>query len=110
MSEILTAKIPEAAAISRFPSNRRDIAVVVKEEVDAKNVLQLIEKVGGNYLIDLNLFDVYRGESIEEGSKSLAIALILQDNDKTLEEKDISDVVNRVVDSLETQLNASLRD
>lgn len=110
LSEILSADIPEAVAISRFPSNRRDIAVVVKEEVDAKNVLQLIEKVGGNHLIDLNLFDVYRGESIEEGSKSLAIALILQDNDKTLEEKDISDVVNRVVDSLETQLNASLRD
>ena len=110
LSEILSAKIPEAAAVSRFPSNRRDIAVVVKEEVDAKKVLQLIEKVGGNYLIDLNLFDVYRGESIEAGSKSLAIAMVLQDNDKTLEEKDISDVVNRVVDSLKTQLNASLRD
>ena len=110
LSEILTAKIPEAAAISRFPSNRRDIAVVVKEEVDAKKVLQLIEKVGGNYLIDLNLFDVYRGESIEQGFKSLAIAMILQDDEKTLEEKDISDVVNRVVDSLKTQLNASLRD
>ncbi|XPF94705.1 phenylalanine--tRNA ligase subunit beta [Colwellia sp. RE-S-Sl-9] len=110
LSEILTAKIPEAAAISRFPSNRRDIAVVVKEDVDAKKVLQLIEKVGGNYLIDLNLFDVYRGESIEQGFKSLAIAMILQDDEKTLEEKDISDVVNRVVDSLKTQLNASLRD
>lgn len=110
LSEILTAKIPEASAISRFPSNRRDIAVVVKDEVDAKKVLQLIEKVGGNHLIDLNLFDVYRGESIEPGFKSLAIAMILQDNDKTLEEKDISDVVNRVIDSLQTQLNASLRD
>jgi len=110
LSEILSSKIPESAAISRFPSNRRDIAVVVKEDVDAKSVLQLIEKVGGNYLIDLNLFDVYRGESIEQGFKSLAIALILQDDDKTLEEKDISDVVNRVVDSLKTQLNASLRD
>jgi len=110
LSEILSSKIPESAAISRFPSNRRDIAVVVKEDVDVKNVLQLIEKVGGNYLIDLNLFDVYRGESIEQGFKSLAIALILQDDDKTLEEKDISDVVNRVVDSLKTQLNASLRD
>lgn len=110
LSEILTAKIPEAAAISRFPSNRRDIAVVVKEDIDAKKVLQLIEKVGGNHLIDLNLFDVYRGESIEQGFKSLAIAMILQDDEKTLEEKDISDVVNRVVDSLKTQLNASLRD
>jgi len=110
LSEILTAKIPEAGDISRFPSNRRDIAVVVEDEIDAKNVLQLIEKVGGNYLIDLNLFDVYRGESIEPGFKSLAIAMILQDNEKTLEEKDISDVVNRVVDTLKTELNASLRD
>ncbi len=110
LSEILSANIPEASDISRFPSNRRDIAVVVKDDVDAKKVLQLIEKVGGNNLIDLNLFDVYRGESIEPGFKSLAIAMILQDNDKTLEEKDISDVVNRVVDTLKTELNASLRD
>jgi len=110
LSEILSAKIPEAIDISKFPSNRRDIAVVVEEDVDAKKVLQLIEKVGGSYLIDLNLFDVYRGESIEAGFKSLAIAMVLQDNDKTLEEKDISDVVKRVVESLKTQLNASLRD
>jgi phenylalanyl-tRNA synthetase beta chain len=109
LSEILTQKIPQACDISRFPSNRRDIAVVVKEDVDAKNVLQLIEKVGGNYLIDLNLFDVYRGESIELGFKSLAIAMILQDNEKTLEEKDITAVVDRVVDTLEAELDASLR-
>ena len=110
LSEILTQNIPQACEISRFPSNRRDIAVVVKEDVDAKNVLQLIEKVGGNYLIDLNLFDVYRGESIELGFKSLAIAMILQDNEKTLEEKDITAVVDRVVDTLKTELDASLRD
>ncbi|MFT5756310.1 MAG: phenylalanyl-tRNA synthetase beta chain [Alteromonadaceae bacterium] len=110
LSEILTQNIPQACEVSRFPSNRRDIAVVVKEDVDAKNVLQRIEKVGGNYLIDLNLFDVYRGESIELGFKSLAIAMILQDNEKTLEEKDITAVVDRVVDTLKTELNASLRD
>ena len=110
LSEILSAKIPEAIDISRFPSNRRDLAVVVPDSVESKNVLQLIEKVGGKYLIDLNLFDVYCGESVEQGFKSLAIAMILQDNEKTLEEKDISDVVNRVVDTLKTELNASLRD
>jgi len=110
LSEILTQNIPQACEVSRFPSNRRDIAVVVKEDVDAKNVLQLIEKVGGNYLIDLNLFDVYRGESIELGFKSLAIAMILQDDEKTLEEKDITAVVERVVDTLKTELDASLRD
>ncbi|GAA6173688.1 phenylalanine--tRNA ligase subunit beta [Colwellia sp. KU-HH00111] len=110
LTEILAQKIPEAVAISRFPANRRDLAVVVKEDVDAKKVLQLIEKVGGNHLIDLNLFDVYQGQGIEEGYKSLAIALVLQDTHKTLEEKDITDVIDRVVDSLQTELNASLRD
>ncbi|TWX52304.1 phenylalanine--tRNA ligase subunit beta [Colwellia hornerae] len=109
LSEISTQKIPEAGDISRFPANRRDIAVIVEEKINANNVLQLIEKVGGNYLVDLNLFDVYRGNGIEEGFKSLAIAMTLQDCDKTLEEKDINEVVERVVDTLETELNASLR-
>ena len=110
LAEICTQNIPQARDISRFPANRRDIAVVIEEQVSANKVLQLIEKVGGNYLVDLNLFDVYRGNGIESGFKSLAIALTLQDNDKTLEEKDITDVVDRVVDTLKTELNASLRD
>ena len=110
LSEVLVQKIPLATDISRFPANRRDLAIVVKEEIDAKNVLQLIEKVGGNYLIDLNLFDVYQGQGIEDGFKSLAIALVLQDTSKTLEEKDITDVIDRVVETLKSELNASLRD
>jgi len=110
LSEVLVQKIPEASDISRFPANRRDLAIVVKEDVDAKKVIQLIEKVGGNYLIDLNLFDVYQGQGIEDGYKSLAIALVLQDTSKTLEEKDITDVIDRVVETLKSELNASLRD
>ena len=110
LAEVCTQNIPQARDISRFPANRRDIAVVIDEQVSANKVLQLIEKVGGNYLVDLNLFDVYRGNGIESGFKSLAIAMTLQDNNKTLEEKDITDVVDRVVDTLKTELNASLRD
>ncbi|MEW6991476.1 phenylalanine--tRNA ligase subunit beta [Colwelliaceae bacterium 6441] len=110
LSEITTQNIPEAGEISRFPANRRDIAVIVEEAVEAKKVLQLIENVGGNHLVDLNLFDVYQGNGIEAGYKSLAIAMVLQDHEKTLEEKDINDVVNRVVDTLKDELNASLRD
>jgi len=110
LSEVLVQKLPAAGAISRFPANRRDLAIVVKEDIDAKKVLQLIEKVGGNYLIDLNLFDVYQGQGIEDGYKSLAIALVLQDIEKTLEEKDITDVIDRVVETLKSDLNASLRD
>ncbi len=110
LSEVLVQEIPAATDVSRFPANRRDIAVVVNEQVEAKKVLQLIEKVGGNYLVDLNLFDVYRGQGIEPGFKSLALAMTLQDNDRTLEEKDINEVVNHVVDTLKNELNALLRD
>ena len=110
LSEVLVQKIPEASVVSRFPANRRDLALVVKDDVDANKVLQLIEKIGGNLLIGLNLFDVYQGQGIEDGFKSLAIALVLQDTNKTLEEKDITDVVNRVVETLKTEFNASLRD
>ncbi|MBU2870906.1 phenylalanine--tRNA ligase subunit beta [Colwellia sp. E2M01] len=110
LSEVLVQKIPEATAVSRFPANRRDLALVVKDDIDANKVLQLIEKVGGNLLIDLNLFDVYQGQGIEDGYKSLAIALVLQDIEKTLEEKDITDVIDRVVETLKTEFNASLRD
>ena len=110
LSEILVQRIPQALALSRFPANRRDLAIVVNDNVNANNVLQLIEKIGGKLLIDLNLFDVYRGQGIEVGCKSLAIALVLQDINKTLEEKDITEVVDRVVESLKTEFNASLRD
>ncbi|QBY05834.1 phenylalanine--tRNA ligase subunit beta [Thalassotalea sp. HSM 43] len=109
-SEILTQKISEAGEISKFPANRRDIAVIVEEQVNAKNVLQLIEKVGTNHLVSLELFDVYQGKGIDPGFKSLAIALTLQDSSRTLEEKDISDVVTKVVDALKSEFNATLRD
>ena len=110
VAQITTRNLPSAVEISRFPANRRDIAVIVKEEVEAKKVLQLIENVGGNHLIDLKLFDVYQGKGIDDGFKSLAIGLFMQDRDKTLEDKDINLVVDRVVDTLKTELQASLRD
>lgn len=110
LSEISSSELPLAREISRFPANRRDIAVVISDEIESKSVLQLIEKVGGINLVDLKLFDVYQGKGIEPGYKSLAIAMILQDNDKTLEEKDINLIVSNVVDTLKAELNASLRD
>ncbi|WP_371189248.1 phenylalanine--tRNA ligase subunit beta [Thalassotalea maritima] len=109
-SEILMQKISTASSISKFPANRRDIAVIVKNEVNAEDVLQLIEKVGTNHLVDLELFDVYQGKGIEPGFKSLAIALTLQDSERTLEDKDIQDVVSGVVEALKSEFNATLRD
>jgi phenylalanyl-tRNA synthetase beta chain len=110
MSAIEKRNLPQAESVSKFPSNRRDIAILVAESVKSGDVLNTIEKVGGNQLVDLNLFDVYKGKGIEPNYKSLAIALTLQAVDKTLEEKDINQVVDNVVAELADKFNASLRD
>jgi phenylalanyl-tRNA synthetase beta chain len=102
--------LPEAVIVSKYPSNRRDIAILVADHVKIGDILNSIEKVGGNQLVDLNLFDVYKGKGIEPDFKSLAIALTLQSVDRTLEEKDINQVVENVVAELAKQFNASLRD
>jgi phenylalanyl-tRNA synthetase beta chain len=110
LDALLQAKLPQAQAVSKFPANRRDIAIVVDEEVAAGDVMTLIRKVGENQLVGLNLFDVYRGKGVEQGKKSLAIALTLQDNARTLEEKEIAEMVDTVVSALKSEFNASLRD
>lgn len=110
MSAIEKRNLPQAVGVSKFPSNRRDIAILVADSVSAGDILSTIKKVGGNQLVDLNLFDVYKGRGIEPNYKSLAIALTLQAVDRTLEEKDINLVVDNVVAELAEQFNASLRD
>ncbi len=110
MSAIEKRNLPQAESVSKFPSNRRDIAILVADSVKSGDILNAIEKVGGNQLVDLNLFDVYKGKGIEPNYKSLAIALTLQAVDRTLEEKDINLVVDNVVAELAEKFNASLRD
>ncbi|GGP39861.1 phenylalanine--tRNA ligase beta subunit [Shewanella algicola] len=110
LDALLQARLPLAQAVSKFPANRRDIALVVDEAVSATDVMNLIRKVGENQLVGLNLFDVYQGKGVEPGKKSLAIALTLQDTTRTLEEKDITETMDSVISALKTEFNASLRD
>lgn len=107
---ILTRQLPLAGDISKYPANRRDLAFVVDEQVNAGNVLKFIEKIGGSELVSINLFDVYQGQGVEEGKKSLAIGLILQNTTRTLEEQEIADSVSSIVEAVSTKFNASLRD
>lgn len=92
--------VPQAREISRFPANRRDIAVVVAENVPAADILSECKKVGVNQVVGVNLFDVYRGKGVAEGYKSLAISLILQDTSRTLEEEEIAATVAKCVEAL----------
>ncbi|OKP05762.1 phenylalanine--tRNA ligase subunit beta [Xenorhabdus eapokensis] len=107
---LVNCVIPEMKEVSRFPSNRRDIAIVVPENVAAEDVLAECKKVGVNHIVGINLFDVYCGKGVAEGYKSLAISLILQDTIRTLEEEEIAVAVNKCVAALEQRFQASLRD
>jgi len=102
--------LPDASGISRFPANRRDIAVVVAENVPAADIIAECKKVGVNQVVGVNLFDVYRGKGVNEGFKSLAISLILQDTGRTLEEDEIAATVAKCVEALKERFQASLRD
>ena len=103
-------RIPQAREISRYPANRRDIAVVVAENVPAEDILAECKKVGVNQVVGVNLFDVYRGKGVAEGYKSLAISLVLQDTTRTLEEEEIAATVAKCVEALKQRFQASLRD
>ncbi|WP_455819591.1 phenylalanine--tRNA ligase subunit beta [Pseudomonas cerasi] len=102
--------LPDASGISRFPANRRDIAVVVAENVPAADIITECKKVGVNQVVGVNLFDVYRGKGVDDGFKSLAISLILQDTSRTLEEEEIAATVAKCVEALKERFQASLRD
>ncbi|MEH6713042.1 MAG: phenylalanine--tRNA ligase subunit beta [Paraglaciecola polaris] len=103
-------KLPEAKEISKFPANRRDIAIVVDDDKVVGEILDCIQKFGVNQLVGLNLFDIYRGKGIEPGFKSLAISLTLQDMTRTLEEAEIQAVVDGILAELSDQFGATLRD
>ncbi|EMN7333306.1 phenylalanine--tRNA ligase subunit beta [Vibrio vulnificus] len=102
--------IPEAVALSKFPANRRDIAVVVDEAVASGEIVNACLEVGGEFLKAAKLFDVYVGKGVEEGKKSLAIALTLQSNERTLEDADIAGAVDAIVAHVSEKFGASLRD
>ena len=103
--EVITAK-----EISRFPANRRDLALVVAEDVPAGDLLSTCQAAGGEKLVQVNLFDVYQGIGVPSGYKSLAIGLTIQDNEKTLSDEEINTVISAVLKEVKQRFNAELRE
>lgn len=107
---IANRRIPEAVAVSKFPANRRDIAVIVDEAVAAGDVVSACLETGNALVTGARLFDLYQGKGVEEGKKSLAIALTLQSPERTLEDSDTAEAVSAVVAVLNEKFGAALRD
>lgn len=110
LAAIQPRALPQARPVSKYPSIRRDLAIVVPTQLAAGEVLKAIENIGVNHLVDLNLFDVYEGSGVADGYRSLALSLTLQHPERTLEDQEINTAVKAVVDMLTNEFGATLRE
>ncbi len=105
---LMQATVPRAVEISKFPPVRRDLAVLVDESVAVQSLLDAMQSENAPNVIELALFDLYRGKGMEEGKKSLAFRVLLQDTKKTLTDAEIEPSVARLIAVLQKQ-GAQLR-
>ena len=92
-----------------FPPVLEDLALVVDESLPAERVAELIRQTGGKVVAEVRLFDVYRGEKIGAGKKSLAYSITYQAAEKTLSDKDVAGIRTHILRRLEQELGAKLR-
>jgi len=95
--------------VSKFPSMRRDLALLIDKTVTYNSIKELASKQERKLLKAINLFDVYEGKNLPEGKKSYAVSFQFQDENKTLVDKQIDKVMSKIITSLEKELDAKLR-
>ena len=98
----------KAKEFSRFPSVERDISILVERNVEVGSILQLISKIGGQYLQSATLFDIYE-DAKTTNKKSLAFRLIYQKKETTLEEEEVNQIQTKIIKSLEQKFHIQLR-
>ncbi|VAX13640.1 Phenylalanyl-tRNA synthetase beta chain [hydrothermal vent metagenome] len=103
-------RIPVFSPLSRFPAIRRDIAVLVDEAIESQKVHDCILRAASSRLQNVELFDVYVGEGIDSGRKSLALGLTLQDLSRTLTDSEVDSEIHNVVSALGAEFGATLRE
>jgi phenylalanyl-tRNA synthetase beta chain len=109
-SALMQAAIPSYSALSKYQASRRDIALLVSKETQVKDVLEVIKNSAPETLTNIELFDVYEGEGIDSGRKSLALGLTLQDLSRTLTDKEIEQTMDAILAELKTRIGAVLRE
>jgi phenylalanyl-tRNA synthetase beta chain len=109
MGLLLAREVPRAGSMSKFPSVRRDLAFVVPESVSWAAMQATARQAAGQSMREVRLFDRYAGKGVETGFKSLAMGLILQDESRTLTDRDVEATVTQVVAALEQEHGAAIR-
>ena len=106
--KVLSSKI-KVTEINRFPTVKRDYALLIDENVSFEQIYNLTKQVDKVLIKDISLFDVYQGFKVPEGKKSYAISIYMQDANKTLTDAQVDKVMSKIKHQLENGLNAQLR-
>ena len=101
--------VVEYKEISKYPAVSRDLALLVDKTVEFEQIKEIAYSTEKKLLKAVELFDVYEGKNLPEGKKSYAVNFILQDEQKTLNDKQIDSIMNKLIDNLTKRLNAELR-
>jgi phenylalanyl-tRNA synthetase beta chain len=109
LNEISGKKKIKVSSLLKFPSVKRDLALLIDEKVTFKEIYNLSFQVERNLLKDVGLFDVYQGDKLPEGKKSYAVSFVLQDSNKTLKDAQIDKIMQKLQQSFEKNLEAVLR-
>ena len=109
LAALAAASVPKLTEISRFPSVRRDLSLLMAEKVTNDELLTCIDAHAPSFLQKTLTFDVYSGDKIEANMKSVALGLILQDFSRTLAESEVDQAVSHIVSALESNLGVTLR-
>ncbi|WP_028008746.1 phenylalanine--tRNA ligase subunit beta [Solimonas flava] len=101
--------VPRAAPLSEFPSSRRDLAIVVPEDVAADRILASVRGAGVTFLTQATIFDIYRGKGLADGDKSVALGLLFNDASRTLTLQEIDTASATITQALARDLGATIR-
>ena len=106
--EIKTSKA-KYSAVSKFPSVTRDLAIIVKDSVAVGDIMRSMKKAGGPLLNSIDVFDVYKGEHVKEGYKSVALTMTFVDANATLVDATINELFNKVYAQCQKDFDAVIR-
>ena len=106
---VLQSYVSNFTELSRFPSVRRDIALLISDKIELRDIQRLIEQTGGELLDATWLFDVYTGQGVEQGKRSLAFAVLWQHPTRTLEDAEIKSGMDNIIQVLQDTYQATLR-
>ena len=98
------------AEVPRFPNTRRDLALVVDQSVPFSEMAAIARKVGKKWIREVNLFDVYENESqLGTGKRSCALSYVFENPERTLQDKEVDDIMDQLIREYEMKLNALIR-